>query len=105
MWLLDNASHQAAWAYHHKDQLTDTQYKELLAKNKDLEAKIKEMEDKKIPKDPNYSPEGVDKDLMYSDEYAKSANKDSSGDVWLITFLIALTGIPLLLWIFRKRLF
>jgi len=40
---------------HHRDQLSEERYKDLLTKNKDLETQIKALEEKKLAKDPNYS--------------------------------------------------
>lgn len=82
LWLLDHKDSQAEWVYHHRKELSDERYKELLDKNKDLEKQIKEIEDKKVAQDPSYAPKGVDKDLMYSDEYAKEAQDDSSSFLW-----------------------
>lgn len=59
-------NNQAAWAYHHRDSMDDARYRELLAKDVALEAKVKAMEAEGIKRDPNYLPEGVDEDLVYS---------------------------------------
>jgi hypothetical protein len=103
MWLLDHSANQAEWVYHHKDQISDERYKELLAKNKDLEAQVKALDDKKIAKDPNFAPSGVDKDLMYSDDYVKDVQKKDSGSglLWLL-LLIPIIGAGVWFVFFRK---
>lgn len=68
LWLLDHKDSQAEWVYHHRKELSDERYKELLSKNTDLEKQLKEIENKKLAQDPNYAPTGVDKDLMYAAE-------------------------------------
>jgi hypothetical protein len=73
-WLLaQSVDQQARWAYHHKDQMDEARYRDLLSKNKELETKVKELEEKKVPRDPTQKPEGLDIDLMYTPEYVDAA--------------------------------
>jgi hypothetical protein len=47
-------------------------YQDLLARDRQMEAKIKELESKGVQRDPTYTPPGTDPDLMYTDEYAEA---------------------------------
>ena len=108
MWLLDHPTRQADWVYNHRSELSDERYHDLLAKNKDLEAQIKALEEKKVAKDPNYSPPEIDKDLMYSDEMVKEAqDTDTSWLWWLILTPIIIGGFGYSIYaiFFKKRRF
>lgn len=97
MWLMDHQDRQAEWTYHHRSELSDERYRDLVSKNKDLENQIKALEDKKVPKDPNFSPKEIDKDLMYSDEMAKDAQTDDDDDYtwlwWIVLTPIVVLGV------------
>lgn len=117
MWMLDHRDRQAEWVYNHRSEISDERYKELTAKNKDLEAQVKALEDKKVAKDPNYAPKEIDKDLMYSDDYVKDVQeqadepKDDASDfnwfLWLLVFpaSLALGGWAIYAVFFKKREF
>jgi hypothetical protein len=64
---------RATWAYHHRSDMDERRYQELLKHDAQLEAKIKELEAKGAKRDPAYTPPGVEPDLMYTDEYAEAA--------------------------------
>lgn len=84
-------NNQAAWAYHHRDSMDDARYRELLARDATLEAKVKAMEAEGIKRDPNYLPEGVDEDLVYSKpDIATEKEDDGTG---FFTWLLVLTII------------
>jgi hypothetical protein len=109
MWLLDHPTRQADWVYNHRSELSDERYRDLLAKNKDLESQIKALEDKKAVKDPNYAPPEIDKDLMYSDDYVKEVQKDSKSFDWILWLLIPIS-VLISVWgiwaiFFKKRSF
>ena len=110
MWLLDRPNQQAAWVYNHRSEISDERYKELVAKNKDLEVQIKALEDKKEVKDPSYAPKEIDKDLMYSDDYVKAVQepKDDSDFNWLLWLVIlpsslGILGLSIYAIFFKKR--
>ena len=117
MWMMDHRDRQAEWVYNHRSEISDERYKELTAKNKDLEAQVKALEDKKVAKDPNYAPKEIDKDLMYSDDYVKAVQeqadepKDDASDfnwfLWLLVFpaSIAFGGWAIYAIFFKKRKF
>jgi len=98
-------NNQAAWAYHHRDSMDDARYRELLARDAALEAKVKAMEAEGVQRDPNYLPEGVDEDLVYSkpkpepkvsspqsQEELTAPEKEDDG-TGFFTWLLVLTGI------------
>lgn len=97
LWLMDRPDRQAEWVYHHRDQLSEERYQDLVAKNKDLAAQVKALEDKKLPKDPNYAPTEIDKDLMYSDDYVKKVQDDGNDYAWFL-WLITPLGIGFVFW-------
>jgi hypothetical protein len=73
-WLLaQDRDTRAWWAYHHQSDMDAARYRELLAKDQQLEARIRELEAKKVPHDPTYSPPGLDPDLMYDDGFVEAA--------------------------------
>jgi len=93
LWLMDRPNQQAEWVYHHRSELSDERYKDLLAKNKDLEGQLKALEDKKLPKDSNFAPKEIDKDLMYSDEMAKESQEKENDYSWIWWLM----GTPIIL--------
>jgi hypothetical protein len=69
-WLLDQSLEQRAlWAYHHRATMAEARYRELLARDAQLEARIRELERQDVSRDPTYRPGDIDPDLMYSDAY------------------------------------
>ncbi len=73
-WLLArDLDTRAYWAYNYRDQMDAARYRDLLAKDAQLEARIRELEAKKVVRDPAYVPPGVDDDLMYDDGFVEAA--------------------------------
>jgi hypothetical protein len=73
-WLLDRDREQRAlWAYHHQAVMDQARYQELLARDRALEARVRELEASKLPRDPTYTPPGIDPDLVYTDDYVDAA--------------------------------
>lgn len=73
-WLLTRSlDQQAQWAYHHRASMDEQRYRDLLASNAQLEAKVKELEAAKVRPDPTFTPSGLPaKDLMFRDEYVEA---------------------------------
>lgn len=70
LWLLDRSiDERARWAYNHRYDMDDARYRDLLAKDKALEGRIRKLEAEKKQRDANYVPSGIDADLQYTDEY------------------------------------
>ena len=69
-WLLDRSlDDRAWWAYHHRYDMDPARYQALVANDAQLEARVQTLEAQQAPRDPNYVPPGLDRDLMYSDQY------------------------------------
>ena len=74
--------------------MDDARYRELLARDATLEAKVKAMEAEGIKRDPNYLPEGVDEDLVYSKPPQSIAATEKEDDgTGFFTWLLVLTII------------
>jgi hypothetical protein len=73
-WLLDRSiDDRAWWAYHHRYDMDPSRYQALLATDQQLEARVEQLEAQQPARDPAYTPAGVDRDLMYSDQYVTHA--------------------------------
>jgi hypothetical protein len=69
-WLLDQSlDDRALWVYHHRHDMDEGRYRELVYQDLALESRVAELEQRQIPQDPSYVPPGMDRDLMYSDQY------------------------------------
>jgi hypothetical protein len=76
LWLLDRSlDDRARWAYHHRQQMDDARYRDMVAKDAALEARIRQLEAEKLQRDPNYVPAAMkdQPDLMYNDAYVNAA--------------------------------
>lgn len=72
-WLLaQNLETRSAWAYNHRSVMDDLRYRELLARDQQLAARVKELEAQNAPRDPTAAPTGIDPDLMYDDRYVEA---------------------------------
>jgi hypothetical protein len=72
-WLLDRSlDERAYWAYHHRQSIDDARYRELLARDANLEARIHQLEAQNLPRDPTYRPSNIEPDLMYSNSYVEA---------------------------------
>lgn len=102
------------WAYHHRQEMDQARYQALLAKDAQLEARIKQLEGTK--RDTSYTPKGMDSDLMYSDEYVEAVYNPEQPEhhrheSWManiilkaIVFTVVLGGIMFFIWlIFIRR--
>jgi hypothetical protein len=115
-WLLDRSlEERAMWAYHHQNQMDAARYRELCAKDAQLEARVRQLElQNKGVRDESYAPKGIDPDLQYSDDYVDAEynphtehdiHKDSGGSSGMGNFcfyffmtLLALTVIGLIVY-------
>ena len=69
-WMLDRSlEERALWAYHHQSSMDQARYREMCAKDAQLEARVRQLEAQKVARDPNYAPKGMDPDLMYTNDY------------------------------------
>ncbi len=68
-----NSHDRALWMYHHRDQMDEARYREMLAKDAKLEAEIAALKAKNVAVDPNYTPDGMDQDLMYNKDFVNAS--------------------------------
>jgi hypothetical protein len=74
MWLLDRSQRDRdLWVYNHRDEMDQSRYNDLVRKDADLERRLHDLEQEGVPKDPSYTPQGVDQDLMYDDNKVQQA--------------------------------
>ena len=82
LWLFEKASanDRAQWAYNHRSEMDDERWKDMCAKDKKLEARVKQLEAEQKEKDPNYVPTGLeDSDLMYDTDFVQAAATPEHG--------------------------
>jgi hypothetical protein len=113
-WLMDrNADERAMWAYHHRSEMDSARYQEMLAKDRDLEQRMRVLEQQGVKPDSNFQPQGVDKDLVYKTDddvkqdknYEESQGTSGGQILWLIVRIIAGTVLAsLIIWLlfFKK---
>lgn len=71
---------RAMWVHCHRNEIDDTRYKDLIAKDRQLEVRLKELEQNKIARDQGYAlPSMQDNpDLQYSQEFVNAAYNPES---------------------------
>jgi len=109
-WLLDRAlDDRASWAYHHRYDMDPARYQALVSHDQQLEQRVAQLEAQQVPRNPNYTPPGVDQDLMYSDRHVTKAYTNrptASGRVvfWVLAIPLAAGAGCFFVWlIFFKR--
>jgi hypothetical protein len=104
-WLLDRSlDDRAWWAYHHRYDMDPARYQALVAHDQQLEARIAELEARQVARDPSYVPSGLDRDLMYSDNYVANAyshRRTTSGTLtfWLLGVPTAIAACWFFIWL------
>src|SRR6266478_4896571 len=104
-WLLDRSlDDRAWWAYHHRYDMDPARYDALVATDQQLQARVATLESQQIQRDPSYVPTGLDRDLMYSDQYVQRAysNRRTTGGVigfWLLAVPTALGLCVFFIWL------
>jgi hypothetical protein len=72
-WLLDQSLEtRALWAYNHRQVMDEARYRDLLARDAQLEAQVRQLEAQGVPRNPAAAPPGMQPDLMYTDSYVDS---------------------------------
>jgi len=88
-WLLDRSiDDRAWWAYHHRYDMDPARYQALVANDQQLETRVEQLEAQQAPRDPSYTPPGVDRDLMYSDHYVQQAYSNRPTSVGVFAFWV-----------------
>jgi hypothetical protein len=76
LWLFDRctAGERANWAYHHRSQIDSARWADMVRRDAELEARVKQLEAGQTPRDPAYVPPPLkdNPDLMYKDEYVSA---------------------------------
>ncbi|MEI6785030.1 MAG: hypothetical protein WCQ21_29375 [Verrucomicrobiota bacterium] len=104
-WLLDRSlDDRAWWAYHHRYDMDPSRYQALVAQDQQLETRVEQLEAQQAPRDPTYTPPGVDRDLMYSDRYVAQtySNRPTTSGVlgfWLLAVPTALGVTGFFIWL------
>ncbi len=104
-WLLDRSlDDRARWAYHHRYDMDPARYQALVANDQPLEARVAELEAQQAPREPDYVPTGLDRDLMYSDQYVTrsySNRPTTSGQFafWVLAIPTALGVSAFFIWL------
>lgn len=73
-WLLGQSlDTRAMWCYHHRSEIEDSgRYRDLLAKDAQLEARVRALEAQNLRRDVTYTPPGLpDPDLQYDDRFIR----------------------------------
>jgi hypothetical protein len=111
-WLLAQSLDQrAGWAYNHRADMDPQRYRDLLSTDRELEARVRQLEEQKTPRDPTYSPPGLDPDLMYTDNYVDAVYNPQLDPAYfakglrvLVAALAVLALLAFLIWlVFFKR--
>jgi hypothetical protein len=104
-WLLDRSlDDRAWWAYNHQYDMDPSRYQALLATDQQLQARVAQLEAQQATRDPNYVPPGLDRDLMYSDQYVSHAysNRPTTAGraaFWTLGIPVALGSCGLFIWL------
>jgi hypothetical protein len=104
-WLLDRSLEDRAWwAYHHRYDMDPARYQALVASDRQLEARVEQLEAQQTQRDPAYTPPGVDRDLMYSDRHVALAYNNRptlAGQIafWFLGIPTALAFCAFFIWL------
>jgi hypothetical protein len=104
-WLLDRSlDDRAWWAYNHQYDMDPARYQALLATDQQLQTRVAQLEAQQAARDPNYVPPGLDRDLMYSDQYVSHAYSNrptAAGTVafWTLGVPVALGFSGFFIWL------
>lgn len=94
--LLQSLDNRAEWAYHHRDSMDPERYRELVASNSELKAKIDRLEQENKTRDPNYKPpEMKDSDLMYETQHIEKQVSPKKSESMSVLSRVVLATIVL----------
>jgi hypothetical protein len=84
--------------------MAPARYQALVSQDQQLEARVQQLEAQQAPRDPNYTPPGVDQDLMYTDRHVERAysNRPTTAGVvafWLLAIPLALGVSGFFIWL------
>ena len=104
-WLLDRSlDDRAWWAYHHRYDMDPARYQALLSNDQQLGARVEQLEAQQAPRDPNFVPAGLDRDLMYSDQYVTRSysNRPTTAGIvffWVLALPTAVAICVFFIWL------
>ena len=100
-WMLDRTiEERAMWAYCHRADMDSARYQAMLAKDAQLEARIKQLERQGTKADPTYVPKGMDRDLMYSNDYVDAVYNPTVASTPTHAPADAGVALKVILWVF-----
>jgi hypothetical protein len=92
-WLLDRSlDDRAWWTYHHRYDMDPARYQALVDSDQQLQARVASLEAQQAPRDPNYVPPTLDRDLMYSDQHIARVYSNRPTAFGAIAFWVL--GVP-----------
>jgi len=92
-WLLDRSlDDRAYWTYHHRYDMDPARYQALVDSDQQLQARVADLEAQQSPRDPNYVPPTLDRDLMYSDQHVARVYSNRPTAFGAIAFWVL--GVP-----------
>ena len=92
-WLLDRSlDDRAWWAYHHRYDMDPARYQALVDNDRQLEARVADLETQQAPRDPSYVPPSLDRDLMYTDQHVARVYSNRPTQLGTIAFWVL--GVP-----------
>ncbi len=92
-WLLDRSlEDRASWTYHHRYDMDPARYQTLVESDRQLEGRVAELEAQQAPRDANYVPPSLDRDLMYSDQHVSRVYSNRPTAFGAIAFWVL--GVP-----------
>jgi len=88
LWLLDQSlDTRAQWAYHHRSSMDPARYDALVASDASLSTRVSQLEQSQAQVNPAFVPTGMERDLMYDDQYAHQVYRSASHSRLLFWFL------------------
>lgn len=109
-----NANERAMWVYSHRHDMDEARYRAMVAKDAELEARLRELERQKVARDPNYVVPAMkdNPDVQYNKDFVTAAYNPQSvppppssggsgvGTFFFWFFVIVLAGAVLALLIY-----
>lgn len=106
-WLLDRSlEERAMWAYNHRYDMDQARYQALLARDSQMESRIRQLEMRGTPRDTTYTPKGMETDLMYSNDYVDAvynphptSSQSSPALGWLCCIFVILLFVGVIVYL------
>ena len=97
-WLITRSiSDQAMWYYAHRNDMDRARWDSAMRDNAELRARVAALEQQKVNVSHDYVPNGIDKDLMYNDDYVSAVYNpspvESGSNSLLVTFFLIVSFV------------